>query len=185
MAVKKYNSSTKQLSGLLGDVRRTNNFIVTITDVTEGNDLSLVIQRAFLPKFSLQPLELRHGNDALKFAGVASWEGGQITVIDTLKRDELDAVLAWLKETYDWTTGEIGYAGDYKKSGYIEEFASDGRFLRRWQVEGLWISDPDMGELNAAQGDMKELSFTIQIDPSRSFAPEYGTEYDQDPNLNQ
>ncbi len=185
MAIKKYNSSTKQLTDLLGDVRRTNNFILTISDVTEGTDLALVVQRAFLPKLSLGVLELRHGNDALKFAGVASWEGGQATIIDTLKRDELDALLTWIKETYDWASGEIGLASEYKKSGYVEEFAADGKHLRRWTIEGMWVSEFDPGELNAAQAELKEISFTIQIDPSRSFAPEYGTEYDQDPNLNQ
>lgn len=178
-------NSTKQLTGRLGDVRRTNNFIVTIKDVTDNSDLELIIQRAFLPKVSLNVLEMRHGNDAKKFAGVATWEGGQITILDTLKRDELDALLEWFKATYNWATGQVGYAGDYKKEGYISEYAADGKFMRKWAVEGMWISDLDPGELDASQGEMKQISFTIQIDPSRSFAPEYGNDYDQTPNLNE
>lgn len=178
-------TSTKQLTGRLGDVRRTNNFIVTIQDVTDNSDLELIIQRAFLPKVSLNVLELRHGNDAKKFAGVASWEGGQITILDTLKRDELDTVLEWFKSTYDWVTGDVGYAGDYKKTGYISEYAADGKFMRRWPVEGMWISELDPGELDASQGEMKQITFTIQIDPSRAFAPEYGNDYDQTPNHNE
>jgi hypothetical protein len=177
-------TSTKQLTGLLGDVRRTNNFVVTILDVTDNSDLDLVIQQAFLPKVSLNVLELRRGNDALKFAGVASWEGGQITILDTLQRTELDAVLAWFKQTYNWKTREIGIASEYKKAGYISEFAADGRYMRKWPISGMWISNIDPGSLDAAQGEFKQITFTIQIDPSDDFAPVYGTEYDQEPNIN-
>ena len=169
--------STKNLTNLLGDVRRTNNFILSIGGVmTADNSLELIVQKAFLPKVSLNVLELRHGNDAKKFAGVASWEGGQVTIIDTLNQDELSALLAWFKITYDWEEGNIGYAegsSGYKKKGFITEYGSNGAFIRKWLVEGMWISDLDPGELDATQGELKQISFTIQIDPSRSFAPTY------------
>lgn len=174
-------SNIRSLTGLLGDVRRNNNFIVTISDVTDGlgetnlgvNNLELIIQKAFLPSVSLNVLDLRHGNDSKKFAGVASWKGGQITVIDVLSKDELQAVLAWFKNTYDWKTGEIGLASEYKKSGFITEYASDGRYTRKWPIEGMWISALEMGELDASSGEMKQISITIEIDPSIEFAPVY------------
>jgi len=167
--------STKPLTGLLGGVRRTNNFIVSI-DGLNGSDVSLelIIQKAFLPTVSLNVLELKHGNDALKFAGVATWAGGQITVLDVLSRNELDAVLTWFKSTYNWTDGTIGLASEYKKHGYIKEFAADGRYLRQWEIEGMWISSLDLGQLDSASGENKELAFTIEIDPLRKFAPTYG-----------
>lgn len=173
--------STKPLTGQLGEVRRSNNFIVTITDVTTSigvngspaENLELIIQKAFLPSVSLNVLELRHGNDAKKFAGVATWAGGQITVLDVLSQNELNAVLTWFKLTYNWEDGSIGYAGDYKKSGYITEYAADGRFIRKWKVEGMWISKLELGDLDAASGELKQITMTIEIDPSREFAPEY------------
>lgn len=180
------NIRVKPLSGLLGDVRRTNNFIVTIEGVTtadneEDNNLELIIKQAFIPSVSLNVLELRHGNDAKKFAGVATWTGGQLTVIDVLSPKELQAVLAWFKQTYDWKTGNIGVANDYKKTGYITEYASNGKFVRTWEIEGMWISELNMGELDASSGEMKQVTMTIQIDPSQAFAPtysEYGLEAD-------
>jgi len=170
------NYSTKPLSNLLGDVRRNNNFVVTIEGVTDDNNLELIIQKAFLPQVSLNVLELRHGNDALKFAGVATWAGGDITILDILNKDELEAVLAWFKQTYDWVDGAIGVANGpngYKKSGFITEYAADGKYIRRWDIDGMWISKLDLGQLDAASGEMKELTFTIEIDPLRSFAPIY------------
>lgn len=172
------NIRVKPLSGLLGDVRRTNNFILTIGGVTtpdneEDNNLELIIQQAFIPSVSLNVLELRHGNDAKKFAGVATWTGGQVTVIDVLSQKELDAVLDWFKLTYDWQTGNIGVANEYKKNGYITEYASNGKFERKWYIEGMWISDLNIGDLDASSGEMKKITMTIQIDPSQNFQPEY------------
>jgi hypothetical protein len=160
--------STKGLVGTLGDVRRSNNFVVGIEDVTEDTNLELVIQQAFLPQVSLSVLELRHGNDAKKLAGVATWTGGTISIIDTLSKTELDALLAWFKLTYDPATGKIGYSGDYKKNGYIAEYAADGSYERKWPVEGMWISSPDFGKLDSSTNDLKQISFVIEIDPPRS-----------------
>ena len=165
------NHSTKglTLNNLLGDVRKNNNFVVHISNVTDtddGQNLDLIIQKAFLPQVSLQVLELRHGNDSKKLAGVATWQGGQITILDTLSRKELDAVLDWFHQTYDTETGAIGLAKDYKKDGTITEYAADGRYAREWQVNGMWISDINLGELDAESGEQKRVQFTVQIDPS-------------------
>ena len=178
MADVKGKMSTKGLTGLLGDIRKVNNFIVHIEDVTEdGNSLDLVIQQAFLPQVSLQALEFRHGNDAKKLAGVASFQSGSMTILDTLSRAEYDALVDWFYDTYNPETGAIGLASEYKKSGYITEFAADGRYQRRWTVEGMFISDLQLGTLDAAGSDMKQVQLTIQIDPS-PMKPEYYDEVD-------
>jgi len=170
--------STKGLTGLLGDVRKVNNFIVYIEDVTEdGNSLDLVIQRAFLPQVSLQPLEFRHGNDSKKLAGVASFQSGSITILDTLSRAEYDILVDWFYQTYNPETGAIGLADDYKKVGAIIEFAADGRYQRRWNIEGMFISEMQLGTLDASANDMKQVQLTIQIDPS-PMKPQYYDEVD-------
>jgi hypothetical protein len=175
------NLSTRGLVSLLGDMRKTNNFIVHIDDVTkDGNSLDLIIQRAFLPKVSINPIELRHGNDAIKFAGQATWEGGQIVILDTLSRNELDALLSWAQKVYNPDAdggATIGVASEYKKNGTITEYASDGRYQRRWKVKGMWPSDIDLGTLDAENANTKELSFTIQIDPG-TYIPEYADDDD-------
>jgi hypothetical protein len=180
------NLSTKGLTGLLGDMRKQNNFIVSIIDVTDstedgGNNLDLVIQQAFLPQISLNVLEFRHGNDAKKLAGVASFTGGTLTILDTLSRKELDALMAWFYQTYNPETGALGLASEYKKNGRIIEFASDGRYRRTWDVKGLFISQFNPGTLDASSGEMKQISVEIQIDPS-SMVPTYEDEFDTNYN---
>lgn len=162
---------------LLGEIRRQNNFILKISGVTTGgdipNDLTLIVSRAFLPKVSNQVLELRHGNETVKFAGVASWEGGEIAFHDVLNQDELDAVIEWHRKTYDPKTGNIGLASEYKKNGTVTELAPNGEFRRQWSLNGMWISSRDLGILDSSNGELKQVSFTIQIDPSSTLSPKY------------
>lgn len=190
---KKY-LSTRALTGNLGDVRRTNNFVLTIDGVMDGNNLDLIVQQAFLPQVSLQVLEFRHGNDAKKLAGVASWSGGTLTIMDVLSRHELDAILDWFDSIYKvpGTNVEdrgamIGYAetfindaGEkvvgYKKTGTLKEFSGSGEFIREWPLEGMWISSLNFGDLDASRGDLKEISATVEIDPS-PLRPKYSAGY--------
>ena len=161
---------------LLGDFRKPNNFIVQIDGIVgvEGNSLDAIIQTAFLPQVSVSPIEIRHGNDSIKLAGVASWSGGQITILDVLSKIELDALIAWFETVYDPSTGEIGLSKDYKKKGKIIEVGANGNYVREWTVEGMWPSDLDLGTLDAAaNGDAKQISMTIQIDPMKSLRPKY------------
>lgn len=180
---KYYN--TRGLKGLLGEVRRPNNFKIVINGIRADEDdvnLELIMQRAFLPKVTLNPIELRHGNEALKFAGAASWEGGQITILDTLSKKELNILLDWFNDTYDTETGTLGLAEEYKKTATIYEYAADGRYVRSWPIEGAWISSVDLGTLDATSDALKEISFVIQIDPS-PLRPKYedeDTTYNED-----
>lgn len=161
--------NTRGLKGLRGDVRRQNHFVLYIQDIFDGvdNGLELVVRQAFLPKVSLSVLNLRRGNDAIKLPGVADWTGGTITVLDTLSKVELQALLGWFNQTYNTETGAMGLASEFKKGGFVTEYASDGRYIRQWPLTGMWISDPDFGTLDATADAEKELSFTIQIDPGR------------------
>jgi hypothetical protein len=178
MAKKNKYYNTRGLKGLLGEVRRPNNFKVVIEGIgADEANLELIMQRAFLPKVTLNPIELRHGNEALKFAGAASWEGGQITILDTLSKTELNLLLDWFHETYDTETGTLGLASKYKKTARIYEYAADGRYERSWPIEGAWISSADLGTLDATSDALKEISFVIQIDPS-PLRPRYKDEVD-------
>jgi len=183
---KDLNFGVRGLTGRLGDIRRVNNFILHIEDVTDNSALNLVVQQAFIPQYQLEVLEFRRGTDVKKLAGVASWTGGNITILDTLSRDELEVLQDWAEKTYDPKTGKIGKAYDdgnirgYKRSGSIVEYASDGTLSRSWPLEGMWISQIDYGSLDAAGNELKQISFTIQIDPPTTdgLRPTYGDGYE-------
>ena len=93
--------------------------------------------------------------------------------MDVLSPKELNTLLKWFKQTYDPETGTIGIASEYKKKGFISEYAADGRLERKWPVEGLWISDLDFGILDATNNSPKEITFTLQIDPPVKMEPDY------------
>lgn len=167
------NMSTRGYTNLLGDIRRTNNFILEIEGVTEDNNLSLVVDRAFIPSLEIGVITLTHGNDSKTFAGQATWSGGQVVINDTLSQAELDAVEAWMKQVYNPERGTIGVAGEYKKQATLMEFAGDMKFQREWKFP-VWISSLDYGELDASNASMKQVSMTLQVDPPQKLGPNYG-----------
>ena len=159
---KYYN--TRGLKGLLGEVRRPNNFKVVIQGIgADEANLELIMQRAFLPKVTLNPIELRRSNE-----DQVKWKVGRLTdtILDTLSKKELNLLLDWFNETYDTETGTLGLASNYKKTATIYEYAADGRYERSWPLEGVWISSTDLGTLDATSDALKEISFVLQIDPS-------------------
>ena len=196
MAQAKRLNNTKHLQGALGDVRRTNHFRLFIEKVMDDkNDLDLIVQQAFLPQVSVGVLELRHGNDSKKLAGVATWNGGTITVLDTLKPNELDALLDWRDAVvnFDEDVGTyIGYADDfsvevsgnstsvvvtgYKRQGTLVEYTSNGKLVRQWTLNGLWPSEINLGDFDATRGDLRTISVTLQVDPS-PLKPTYKAEF--------
>jgi len=148
------------------EIRRENNFILTIEGLGKNN-IDLFVMKAFLPKVSINVIDLRRGNDSLKFAGAATWQGGTLEILDTTDNETFQAIYNWFKQVYDSKKGGvIGKASEYKKTGYITEYIADGQEGRRWNLSGLWISDFDFGTLNAESADFKRVSLKIEIDPT-------------------
>lgn len=173
----KNNLSTKGYTNLLGDIRRTSNYIVIIEGVMAGNNaLELVVDKAFIPSLEIGVLTLTHGNDSKTFAGQASWSGGTLTINDTLNQAELDALIAWQKEVYDPSTGAIGHAEPigigYKKLAHITEYSGSGDFQRTWTCP-VWISGLNHDNLDSSTQALKQVHAQIQVDPPQQLEPKY------------
>ena len=167
--------NTKGYTGnLLGDIRRTNNFTLTIQGVSaEDNNLELVVDRAFIPSLEIGVITLTHGNDSKTFAGQATWQGGEVTINDTLNKAELDALIEWQKEVYDPETGAVGHAHVYKKLATLTEFSGNAQYVREWTFP-VWISGLRFGDLDASNANLKQVSATLQVDPPEKLGPTYG-----------
>lgn len=166
-------ATTKSFTNLLGDIRKTNNFVISIEDVTDtGNALTAVVTQAFIPALEIGVITLTHGNDSKTYAGQATWTGGNIVIQDVLNQAELDALIAWQEQVYDPATGAIGVAQDYKKQATLTEYAGNMKFIRRWEFP-VWISGLTFGELDAANANHKQVTATLQVDPPSTLRPVY------------
>ena len=62
--------------------------------------LKLNVTKAPVPHFSLATLEYRRGNDVVKFAGVPTYDAGDITVDDVVGMDTKSILMAWQALAY-------------------------------------------------------------------------------------
>ena len=182
--------STRGYTKLRGDIRRTNNYIVTIEGLTDRNgealDISTVTTNFTIPSVEVGVITLTHGNDSKTFAGQATWSAGQMVINDTLNRDEADALVDWFKRVYKINPngdGVIGFANDvtdangevikgYKVNVRVEEYAGDLKF-RRVQNYPMWPSALNWGDLDASNAALKQVSLTLQVDPPAQIEPDY------------
>ena len=149
------------------EVQRTNNFALVL-DITDGagNDdwFTLSVDSCPLPDISNNPIELAYQNSKVKVAGQAEFGDFEISVKDSIKLDIEMKLWEWRKKVYDPETGQIGWAEDYKKNGYVFQYAPDGSHERGWQLVGVWPTNLQLGEMNYDGGDAKKISMTCAVD---------------------
>lgn len=145
------------------EVQRTNNFEVQIVDVG-GDTLTFAVESTNIPNISNPAIEIPHGNAKIKVAGPVEYEDLTIEVKDFIIADTEKIINDWQRQVYDPVTDAIGFAADYKKTGYLYEFAPDGSNVRTWVLKGVWPNDVDYGQLSQDGGDKKMISMTLSVD---------------------
>lgn len=145
------------------EVQRTNNFQVQF-NIDGAETLMFAVESFPLPTIANEPLELPHGNTRVKVAGQASFEGGDLVVKDFIVADTEKVIEQWRRKVYDPETDQIGWAADYKVTGYVYEFSPDGSVSRTWKLLGCWPSSVSYGELSNDGSDKKQITITITYD---------------------
>ena len=102
--------------------------------------LKLNVVKAPVPHFSLEVLKYKRGNDTVNFAGVPSFEAGNIVVDDVVGMDTKSILMAWQGLAYNVYTRKGGRMKDYKKTCTLIEYTQDFEQVRSWTLYGCWIS---------------------------------------------
>lgn len=94
--------------------------------ITNGQEvIRLTVQTANVPTYSVATLSIRKGNSVVKYAGVPTFEDGQITVDDMIGAQSRTVLEAWHRLAYDVTTDKGGRAINYKKNATLIEYTAD------------------------------------------------------------
>jgi len=151
------------------DVQRTNNFQIQIEGVTpETRTLILSIASGFLPTESNEVINLSYGNTTVTVAGAINFHGsGSLVIRDIVEKDIEGAIDTWRSKVADKETDAVHLVHNYKMAGKIIQYASDGTMIRTWDVEGLWPSAVDYGQLSYEGSSVKTISVTLQYDKCR------------------
>ena len=160
------------------EIQRTNNFVFytsglsSIIDVPVNtaaglgadNVLELAVSKSSVPHFSQQAIQVKRGNNTMKFAGVPEFESGTITAIDYIGSGVKDVLMAWQSRSYDVKTEKVGLAKDYKITAYLLEYTPDYQLVRTWRLEGCWISKINEAEYNHESNEKHTIDVTIEYD---------------------
>lgn len=126
--------------------------------------LKLNVIKAPAPHFSLATLEYRRGNDQVKFAGVPTFDAGDITVDDVVGMDTKSILMAWQGLAYNVYTRKGGRMKDYKKNATLIEYTQDFEQIRSWTLYGCWVSKISEGEFDKENDGKRQITATIEYD---------------------
>lgn len=126
--------------------------------------LKLNVVKAPVPHFSLATLEYRRGNDQVKFAGVPTFDSGDITVDDVVGMDTKSILMAWQALAYNVYTRKGGRMKDYKKNATLIEYTQDFEQVRSWTLYGCWVSKINEGEFDKENDGKRQITATIEYD---------------------
>lgn len=160
------------------EIQRTNNFvfftsglsdIITITgdaaaELGADNILELSVSKSSVPHFTQSAIQVKRGNNTLKFAGVPEFKAGSLTVNDYIGSGVKDILMAWQAKSYDVHTEKVGLAKDYKIPAYLIEYTPDYTVVRTWKLDGCWISEISEDDYNHESNEKHTISVTIEYD---------------------
>lgn len=165
----------------LFEIQRSNNFEFIISDfdslnyagstetttskLVGGQELiRLAVSAASIPHFTQSAIEVKRGNNIIKYAGVPEFGDGKLTVIDYIGADTLSLLMAWQNLTYNVATEKVGLAESYKRSCTLIEYSPDYQVVREWKMFGCWISDIKEDDMDSERAEARKIEATIIYD---------------------
>ena len=160
------------------EIQRSNNFVFYVSGLSKAFNIAnnkyaqdnaddvikISVNRATVPHFTQSPIQVKRGNNTMKFAGVPEFGSGSIDLNDYIGAGTKDVLLAWQNKSYDVRTEKVGLASDYKKDAYLLEYTPDYQLVRTWKLMGCWISGLSEGEYSHDSADKHIISATIEYD---------------------
>lgn len=160
------------------EIQRSNNFVFYVnglskqfniannTYAAENADdiIKISVNKATVPHFTQTAIQVKRGNNTMKFAGVPEFGSGSIDLNDYIGAGTKDVLLAWQNKSYDVRTEKVGLASDYKKDAYLLEYTPDYQLVRTWKLMGCWISGLSEGEYSHDSADKHTITATIEYD---------------------
>jgi hypothetical protein len=132
---------------------------------TEAQEvIRLSTTQAAVPHFTQNVIEIKRGNTTMKFAGAITFGEGSFAVNDYIGADTKAVLMAWQNLSGNVKTEKVGLASDYKKQAYLVEYTPDFQTVRRWVLDGCWISGISEDGYNSDTADKRIITATIQYD---------------------
>jgi len=103
-------------------------------------------------------------NTSTFVAGRAVWSTIDITFIDAIGPSTGQAILDWIRQCVEFSTGRMGYAASYKKTLVLKMLDPTGQTVEKWTLYGAFITNANWGDLDMGSDDLATISVTIRFD---------------------
>ena len=141
-------------------------------DLAEENDyirngqevIRLTVNKAPVPHFELNDIEIRKGNSIVHYAGTPTFSDGTLEVDDMIGAQSKAVLEAWQNLAYNVVTDKGGRAIDYKKNATLIEYTSDHVKVRSWKLIGCWIKNISEDDYDKTNDDLVRVQGTIRYD---------------------
>ena len=148
------------------ELQRANNALLYVVGLAgNSNDLLTLTLASFpLPKESSGVIEVPYLNEKRKFAGIVTYDDLTVIFNEYVDKDTAKLLYDWRYLVKDPVSGKIGNKADYAKTGRMVKYGPDGGNDREFEVQGIWPSTLDGGEVDFATEDGIKINMTLSID---------------------
>ena len=126
--------------------------------------IRLTVNKAPVPHFELNDIEIRKGNSIVHYAGTPTFNDGTLEVDDMIGAQSKAVLEAWQNLAYNVVTDKGGRAIDYKKNATLIEYTSDHVKVRSWRLIGCWIKNISEDDYDKTNDDLVRVQGTIRYD---------------------
>lgn len=151
-------------AGFLSDSRLAEINQYANNPVNTSDIIRISVDSSFVPHFKNSTIELKRGNNTMKFAGVPTFDAGTIKFTDFIGAGTKDILMAWQRKVYDVATEKVGLASDYKHDAFLVELTPDNQTVRTWKLCGCWISALSEDDYNYESNDRHTITCSIEYD---------------------
>ena len=116
------------------------------------------------PNLSIEETEINHLNGKMWIPGKASWETISVTYIDAANA-QMQSLWNWLASVYNFTDPvnlQMGNRRDWDATGTINMYDGCGVLLEQWQLQHVWPTAIDFGDLDYSSSDEANIELTLR-----------------------
>jgi hypothetical protein len=139
--------------------KRKNRWVLMI----EGID-AFIVKTAARPQVTTEAIEVPFINSRRYLAGLTKFGTMAITLHDPIAPSGAQQVMEWLRLHYESVSGRSGYADFYKRDVQLKLLDPVGTVVELWDIKGALITETNFGELDYGNGELADISLTIQAD---------------------
>lgn len=134
--------------------------------------IRLSVSATSVPHFSQNPIEVRRGNTAVKYAGVITFPSGSLECYDFIGAEIKDILMGWQAKSGNPLTQQVGLQAEYKYPARLIEYTPDyKKKVRTWRLDGCWISNMDEDQYSVDANGSRKIRCTIEYD--RAYVESY------------